>query len=92
MGFISALLGKRGIMACTWAVESVVINHLKEQLDYLSASNDEAAYSAVKSIYDDEVNHRDIGRKEGGAHNLLYQPFRWAIIAFTEGVIRFGMR
>src|SRR3982074_390535 len=28
MGLISALFGKTGIMACTWAVESVVVNHL----------------------------------------------------------------
>lgn len=25
LGFISSLLGRRGIMACTWAVESVVL-------------------------------------------------------------------
>jgi ubiquinone biosynthesis monooxygenase Coq7 len=35
MGFISALFGKTGIMACTLAVESVVANHLKNQLIYL---------------------------------------------------------
>jgi 3-demethoxyubiquinol 3-hydroxylase len=45
MGFISSLLGTKGIMACTWAVESVVINHLQNQLEYLSLKEDRAAYA-----------------------------------------------
>jgi ubiquinone biosynthesis monooxygenase Coq7 len=91
MGLISALFGKRGIMACTWAVESVVVNHLNEQLVYLGQRHDKAAFEAVKSILDDEQNHRDIGLNEGGM-NRLYAPFRFMISSFTEGVIRFGMR
>lgn len=91
MGFISALFGKTGVMACTWAVETVVINHLHEQLLYLASKNDKEALEAVRSILDDEENHRDIGLSEGGT-NPLYAPFRFIIGAFTETVIRFGMR
>jgi len=92
MGFISAILGKQGIMACTWAVESVVIDHLKNQLQYLESKNDQSAYDAVNSILEDEINHRDTGFDEGGADNILYKPFRFMISTFTEAVIRFGMR
>lgn len=92
MGFVSALMGKRGIMACTWAVESVVINHLHNQLKYLKTKNDTAAYEAVESILADEVNHRDTGFDQGGTENILYKPLRWLISTFTEVVIRFGMR
>lgn len=91
MGFVSALLGKSGVMACTWAVESVVVNHLQNQLAYLERQNDTAAYETVKAILQDEQNHRDAGRIEGGTA-LLYGPLRWVISLFTEGVIRFGMR
>lgn len=92
MGFISSLLGTKGIMACTWAVESVVINHLQNQLTYLSNKNDVAAYNVVKAILDDEINHRDTGFHQGGTSNFLYAPFRFAVSLFTECVIRFGMR
>jgi len=92
MGFMSALLGRRGIMACTWAVESVVINHLKEQLIYLGNANDQEALATVQAIMDDEVNHRDEGLAQGGANSIWYQPLRWSISVFTESVIRFGMR
>lgn len=91
MGFVSALFGKRGIMACTWAVESVVVGHLKNQLKYLKGKNDTKAYHAVNSILEDEQNHRDVGQEQGGK-NILFGPFRFIISAFTEAVIRFGMR
>lgn len=91
MGFISALLGNRGIMACTWAVESVVSEHLKSQLLYLKKCNDSHAYSAVEAILEDEEHHRDTGKALSG-DNALYTPFRYLIKLFTEGVIRFGMR
>lgn len=92
MGFISSLLGRKGIMACTWAVESVVVNHLENQLIYLANKNDTKAYEAVASILDDEKNHRDTGYNEGGTKNVFYQPLRCIISSFTEIVIRFGMR
>lgn len=91
MGFISALCGKAGIMACTLAVESVVANHLHNQMIYLRQKNDNEAYSAVNAIIEDEENHRDIGQSHGG-ENILYKPFRFAISAFTEAVISVGMR
>jgi ubiquinone biosynthesis monooxygenase Coq7 len=91
MGLISALCGKTGIMACTWAVESVVANHLHHQLTYLKRKDDREAYDAVKSILEDEENHRDIGQGQGGK-NVFYAPFRFMISTFTEGVIRIGMR
>lgn len=92
MGFISALLGAKGIMACTWAVESVVITHLHNQLEYLSSKDDSAALAVVKAILEDEVNHRDTGFKHGGTTNIFYAPFRFMVSTFTEGVIRLGMR
>jgi 3-demethoxyubiquinol 3-hydroxylase len=91
MGFVSALLGKKGIMACTWAVESVVVGHLYQQLDYLQSKNDLQAYTTVQSILQDEENHRDIGQLEGGK-NIFYAPLRFLISIFTESVIRIGMR
>ena len=91
IGFVSAFLGKKGIMACTWAVESVVTEHLKKQLEYLAKNNDTQAYEAVDSIILDEEHHRDTGLREGGK-NIFYSPFRFCVSMFTEGVIRFGMR
>jgi len=91
MGLVSSMLGKRGVMACTWAVESVVTEHLENQLLYLNSIDDVEAFEAVKSILEDEEHHRDTGFREGGKY-ALFAPFRFVISSFTEGVIRFGMR
>lgn len=91
MGFVSALLGKKGIMACTWAVESIVTSHLKKQLVYLESIGDKEAYNAVHSILEDEEHHRDVGDVEGGKY-FWFAPFRFLTSLFTEAVIRFGMR
>lgn len=79
-------------MACTWAVEKVVVCHLEEQIAYLRDKDDQCALSTVEQILEDEQNHRDVGFEEGSTGDLLYQPLRFAISMFTEGVIRFGMR
>lgn len=92
MEFLSALMGRRGIMACTWAVESVVIEHLHEQVAYLKQKDDQDALQAVEAILEDETRHRDTGFAEGGAGNFWYQPLRFMISLFTEAVIRIGMR
>ncbi|WP_193164423.1 demethoxyubiquinone hydroxylase family protein [Microbulbifer hainanensis] len=92
MGFVSSMLGRKGIMACTWAVESVVVDHLQTQLRYLERKSDQRAYDTVISILEDEKNHRDIGIEHGGRNNIWYAPLRFSIKMFTEGVIRFGMR
>ena len=65
--------------------------NLYKQLEYLSNEEDGAAYAVVKSILEDEVNHRDTGFNRGGTNNLFYSP-RFMVSTFTEGVIRFGMR
>ena len=91
MGFVSALLGKKGIMACTSAVESVVTSHLKKQLVYLESIGDKEAFQAVHSILEDEEHHRDVGNAEGGEY-FWYAPFRFFVSLFTKAVIRFGMR
>ena len=91
MGVISSLLGRNGIQACTWAVESVVIEHLENQLIYLKEQADDRAYDAVSSILEDEKKHRDIGGGTG-ATNMWYKPLRFFISLFTEATIRIGMR
>ena len=91
MGLFSALFGRSGVMACTWAVESVVAEHLQNQLIYLEEKADLEAHTAVQSILNDEQNHRDLGEKEGGT-KVLYAPLRFCISMFTEATIRFGMR
>ncbi len=89
LGLVTGCCGVRSIPATT--VESVVLRHLQAQVAALS-SVDLAAVSAIKSIYDDELAHRD-GAAFGSRADMfwvrLLQPLMsWA----TEAVIWLGMR
>lgn len=90
LGFVTSLLGRRGVMACTAAVETVVLGHLHKQLQYLGPYDAEA-HAAVLSIIADEEAHRDVGEAEGG-NSIWYRPVRVVVAHATEFVIWLGMK
>ncbi len=90
LGIVTSLLGRRGVMACTAAVESVVTAHLREQIKIL-ADTDPQACEAVESILSDEEEHLELGLSQGGDGGLLW-PVRLLVGAATESVIWLGMR
>lgn len=89
LGCFTALLGKTGVMACTAAVEAVVLNHLQHQLEYLHGVRDARAVNAIESILKDEIEHHDAGAQ--GKGGLLY-ACTYAIVAPPTGwIIKLGM-
>ena len=90
LGFITALLGKPGIMACTAAVETVVTGHLIRQMEELRREGDIEAMQAVEAIIAEETEHREVGVAEG-KNSILYKPLGLAVSAATSFVIWLGM-
>ncbi|WP_078118462.1 demethoxyubiquinone hydroxylase family protein [Thiosocius teredinicola] len=91
LGLVSAIFGRSSVMACTAAVETVVLRHLEDQLQALSALGDIEAYQAVSQIIQDEQAHQEAGRAER-VECLFYKPFVAVVEAATEAVIWLGMR
>ncbi|MFB9375157.1 demethoxyubiquinone hydroxylase family protein [Algimonas porphyrae] len=90
LGLITGLMGSRDIHATTYAVESVVLEHLRHQLDHLGTA-DAKARKCVAAIYEDELSHHDSGQAGMGDSRL--EKLLVAIVkACTSGVIAFGMR
>lgn len=90
LGLVTGLMGARAIHATTYAVESVVLEHLNHQLDHLG-SEDIRARDCVAKIYEDELSHHDAGQAgmgESGLQRLLVTIVK----ACTSSVIAFGMR
>lgn len=56
LGCITALLGRRGVMACTAAVERTVHGHLEEQIAFLRLHDHELAM-LVERIQVEELSH-----------------------------------
>ena len=91
LGLATGVLGRRGIMACTAAVESVVTAHLERQMAFMQASGDEEAYSAVRSILAEELEHQEAGVAQA-QNSWLYKPIRFVVSRATELVIWLGLK
>jgi ubiquinone biosynthesis monooxygenase Coq7 len=61
LGATTAVFGRSAIAACTEAVESVVVAHLRQQIGYLRDTEPELA-ADIASILAEEEGHRDIAR------------------------------
>jgi len=92
LGFVTAIIGPSAIAATTYAVESVVLEHLDQQMNYLQGT-DTTAYKAVSAIYLDEKEHHEEAKQRLQDGNPTLTRIMILIVkACTEAVIRFGMR
>jgi len=91
LGATTAMIGSTGVMACTAAVETVVLEHLTRQLEHLRHTHDADAIAAIESILADELTHRDIARG-GSLRGPLYRGVYRVAGAATAGVIAVGLR
>lgn len=85
LGALSSMLGTKGMMICTAAVESTVHRHLEEQLRFL-ASKDDALAELIREIQKEELQHLGFAqaRLAGEAGFSLFEKL---VIGTTEIVI-----
>jgi len=91
LGFVTGAMGANAIAATTFAVENVVLEHLDEQISYLSI-NDPSACDCVRAILRDEQDHHDQAEHDLDQSHSLTRSLIWIVRLCTESVIRFGMR
>jgi len=65
LGAATAFLGERAAMACTVAVEEVIDQHYRGQIDALGETEPEIK-AALKEFRLNEIEHRDMARAQGG--------------------------
>lgn len=91
LGLVTGLLGASAIAATTYAVESVVLQHLLEQRRQLETA-DPDAFDTVSRIIAEEQEHHDHGRDAMQA-GAFWPPILTPVVrASTEAVIWLGMR
>uniref|UniRef100_A0A1B6DPA5 5-demethoxyubiquinone hydroxylase, mitochondrial n=1 Tax=Clastoptera arizonana TaxID=38151 RepID=A0A1B6DPA5_9HEMI len=75
LGAGSALLGSRGAMACTVAVESVIVDHYNDQLRALMAdpNTNKELLETIQKFRDEEQEHHDTGLEHGAEQAPFYQ-------------------
>lgn len=86
LGAGSALLGDKAAMACTVAVETVIVEHYNDQLRKLMSDPDvnKELLETITKFRDEEQEHHDTGIDHGAEQAPFYK-------AFSE-VIKFGCK
>lgn len=77
LGFATALMGKKAAMACTVAVEEVIDEHYKKQLDTLEASDQ--IKEKIEQFRQEELEHRNIGLENKALDLKIYKPLSFLI-------------
>jgi ubiquinone biosynthesis monooxygenase Coq7 len=86
LGFLTALIGRRGIWTCTAAVEAAVHRHLEDQLHFLR-SRDVALYGIIHEIQDEELSHLSHAEAQIPDPSAAQQWLRRLISDTTDVVI-----
>uniref|UniRef100_A0A182UNZ1 5-demethoxyubiquinone hydroxylase, mitochondrial n=1 Tax=Anopheles merus TaxID=30066 RepID=A0A182UNZ1_ANOME len=78
LGLGTALLGERASMACTVAVESVIVEHYNDQLRALMCDvpprcTDKVLLETIRRIRDEEQEHHDTGLEHGAEQAPFYR-------------------
>lgn len=86
LGFLTALLGRQGIWACTAAVEAAVHRHLDDQLHFLKARDAELA-GIILSIRDEEIAHLRHAEDRLVSRSVAFRVLRAIISMATDCLI-----
>lgn len=86
LGFSTALMGRRGIWACTAAVEAAVHRHLDDQLHFLS-DKDDALHALILSIREEELTHLHHAEGQLRDEDMLVRALRVLISLCTNILI-----
>ena len=86
LGFLTALLGRRGVWACTAAVEATVHHHLDDQLHFLAA-RDEELHALILSIREEELAHLHHAEQQLVGEDNFARALRAAISVTTNILI-----
>ena len=88
MGAITARLGRKAAMACTVAVEEVIDEHYKEQIDKLEELEEyKDIRQKIAKFREDEIHHRDTGLVEGAEEAFGYKLLHKIIKGITKSAI-----
>jgi ubiquinone biosynthesis monooxygenase Coq7 len=91
LGAFTGLAGAQAIAATTVAIERVVLRHMREQVEELIGTDDEAV-TALRQVIGEEQEHHDLSvarLERAGYWPKLINPI---VSASTEAVIWLGMR
>jgi ubiquinone biosynthesis monooxygenase Coq7 len=85
LGYATAKIGEEAAMTATVAIEEVIDQHYAHQIDIIE--NDAALKSAIETIREDELEHRDIALKHNPQAIVAYPLIKTTIQIASRAAI-----
>ena len=87
IGVVTAMMGKKATMACTEAVEEVIINHYEEQTEYLK-DKDKKLSKTTKKFCAEEKEHLNLAKKHDTGSGLFHKALKCGIKNISKAAIK----
>ncbi len=87
LGAMTARMGKEAAMACTVAVEEVIDEHYRKQLERLANEDEPQLRRMITKFRTDENEHEATGRKHGAEEAAYYPALRALVRASSKTAI-----
>tara|TARA_X000000950_G_scaffold264100_1_gene336986 strand:- start:267 stop:785 length:519 start_codon:yes stop_codon:yes gene_type:complete len=92
LGAITSVLGKDYVMACTEAVESVIVDHYRNQLDKISNLDEEKLKKNIEKFLKEEDGHREFGSENIENEDIKLTVFKNIIENITSLAIKVSQK
>ena len=87
LGLLSAALGKKATMACTEAVEEVIINHYNNQAKFLKGK-DNYLEKVTRKFADDEKEHMHQAKNHDTGDDVFHKAFKLGVKSLSKLAIK----
>jgi len=86
LGVITAVMGKKATMACTEAVEEVIIEHYEKQSNYLKGKDDKLS-RLTKRFCKEEKEHLDTAKTHETGNDFFHNTLKKGIRVISKTAI-----
>ncbi len=91
LGVFTAILGKEATMACTEAVEEVIVKHYEEQSKYLK-KNKNSLHKITSKFAKEEKEHMHLANKSGTGRGLKHRLLKSGIKSLSKIAIKIAKK
>ncbi len=89
LGGLTSLMGEKYVHACTEAVEEVIVEHYREQIDFLEKNQiNKGLKLKIKKFCDEEDNHKKYAESKLDSNDSGAKIFK----QFTRGLTKVAIR
>ena len=87
LGVFTAMMGKKATLACTEAVEEVIIDHYEKQSAYLKGKDSELS-KLTKKFCKEEKEHLDFANEHDTGNDLFHKTLKKGIKIISKTAIK----